>query len=136
MKHLKPLAFPLLLLLILLIAITCKKEEENKIEGTDLYGKWEWVSSTGGAYGKTLTPVTEGYALSMEFKETRLVEFRQNNAVTSEKAFSIVHDAKVSSLPIIKLVDDLTWMYTIKGDSLFLDDVCSTCYDHKYVKVK
>ena len=135
MKHLKKLALPVLVLGMMLSVITCKKDE-TVIEGTDLYGKWNWVSSTGGAFDKTLTPATEGYTQTMEFKATRLVEFRQNNATTSEKAFSIAHDTKISNLPIIKLVDDLTWSYSVKGDSLFLYGVCSTCYDNKYVKVK
>jgi len=134
MKQIKTFALPLVLLVMILTLITCKKDDN--IEGTELYGKWNWVSSKGGAFGKTLTPATEGYTQSMEFKSTRMVEFRQNNAVTSEKAFSIAHDTKIANLPIIKLVNDLTWSYAVKGDSLFLYDVCGTCYDHKYVKVK
>ena len=135
MKPLKTLAFPVLILGMMLTVISCKKDE-TVIEGTELYGKWDWVSSTGGAFGKTLTPATEGYTESMEFKATRMVEFRRNNVVSSEKAFSIAHDTKISNLPIIKLVDVLTWSYSVIGDSLYLYDVCETCYDHKYVKVK
>jgi hypothetical protein len=135
MKHIKYFTFPVLSFVLILTLITCK-EDEAVIEGTDLYGKWNWVSSTGGAFGKTLTPASEGYTESMEFKATRIVEFRRNNIVSSEKAFSISHDSKISNLPIIKLVDVLTWSYSVKGDSLFLYDVCQTCYDHKYVKAK
>ena len=135
MKCIKTFTFPILTLVLMLTLITCKKDE-TVIEGTELYGKWDWVSSTGGAFGKTLTPATEGYTESMEFKATRMVEFRRNNVVSSEKAFSIAHDTKISNLPIIKLVDVLTWSYSVIGDSLYLYDVCETCYDHKYVKVK
>jgi hypothetical protein len=94
------------------------------------------ANGTGGVYGKTLTPASEGYTESMEFKATRMVEFRRNNVVSSEKTFSIAHDTKISNLPIINLADVPTWGYSVKGDSLFLYDVCQTCYDHKYVKTK
>jgi hypothetical protein len=135
MKHIKSFVFPMLTLVLMLSLLSCNKDEEV-IEGTELYGKWDWVSSTGGALGKTITPATEGYTSSMEYKATRMVEFRQNNVVTSEKAFSIAHDTKISNLPIIKLVNDLTWSYKVKGDSLFLYDICETCYDHIYLKAK
>jgi hypothetical protein len=134
MKHIKSFAFPALTFVMMLTLITCKKDDE--IEGTDLYGKWNWVSSISGLYGTVLTPQTEGYTQSMEFKSTRKVEFRKNDTVTSEKSFSITHDAKVSTLPIIKVEDDPTWSYKIKTDTLFLYNVCPTCYNEKYVKVK
>lgn len=134
MKHKRTIAFPLVLLLMILTLITCKKDDE--IEGKDLYGKWNWVSSISGLNGNILTPQTEGYTQSMEFKATRKVEFRKNDTVTSEKSFSITHDAKISTLPIIKVEDDPTWSYKTKTDTLFLYNVCPTCYNEKYVKVK
>jgi len=134
MKQIKTIVFPLIFLVLILTLNTCKKDDE--IEGTDLYGKWNWVSSTSGITGNVLTPQTEGYTMTMEFKSTRKIEFRKNDTVTSEKPFSITHDAKISALPIIKVEDDPTWSYKIKTDTLFLYNVCPTCYNEKYVRVK
>jgi hypothetical protein len=122
------------MLLIIVISFSCSKDEV--IEGTDLYGKWNWVSSKSGLYGTVLSPQTEGYTMSMEFKATRKVEFKKNDTTTAEKPFSIAHDAKISVLPIIRIGDDLTWYYSIKNDTLFLNNVCSTCYNEKYLRVK
>ena len=134
--HLKTLVFPLLLLLMLLAIVSCKNDEENKIEGTDLYGKWNWLSSISGLYGTILTPQSEGYSLSIEFKSTRKIEFRKNDTITSEKLFSIAHDVSISNLPIIVVEDDPTWSYKINSDTLFLNNVCPTCYNEKYIRVK
>jgi hypothetical protein len=136
MKYLKTITFPVMLIVMIITVITCKKEEENKIEGIDLYGKWNWVSSISGLHGNTITPQTEGYTMSMEYKSTRKVEFRKNDTVTSEKSFSISHDAKTSTYPIINIEDNPTWSYKIKDDTLFLNNVCPTCYNEKYIRIK
>jgi hypothetical protein len=135
MKTFKTITLPFLLIVLIFTAINCSKDDEV-IEGSDLYGKWNWVSSISGLHGNTITPQTEGYNMSMEFKPTRKLEFRKNDTVTSEKLFSIVHDADVATLPIIKVEEDPTWSYKIKDDTLFLYNVCPLCYNEKYIRVK
>ena len=127
------IAFCLTFLMILGL-ISCKKEE--KLQEPDLYGKWNWVSSKSKLHGNTITPQTEGYTQSIEFNTNGMIEFRHNDSLTSEKPFSIIHDASISTLPVIKLENDPFWMYSIKGDSLYLDNVCPNCFDDKYVRVK
>ena len=114
--------------------IACKKDETTK--ETDLYGKWEWFSSKSRLHGTIITPQTEGYTQSLEFKTSGKIEFFKNDSVTAEKAFSIVHDASISTLPIIKLENDLLWMYSFVADTLYLENICPNCFDDKYVKVK
>jgi hypothetical protein len=135
MIYLKKITLLLLLFVIILTAINCSKDEEVT-EGSDLYGKWNWVSSISGLHGNTITPQTEGYTSSMEFKATRKIVFLKNDTVTGEKHFSISHDAKTSAFPIINVDDNPTWSYKIKDDTLFLYNVCPLCFNEKYIRVK
>lgn len=110
--------------------------EETKTEGAELYGKWNWVSSISGLHGTMLTPKSEGYSMTIEFKSSGNIVFRRMDSITAEKPFSIIHDSKTSNLPIIVLDNSPLWMYSIKNDSLFLNNICSLCYNEKYIRIR
>lgn len=125
------------LLILILSVISCNKEEKTTIpEVNNLLGKWNWISSISGLHGTILTPQSEGYNMSIEFKLTGMIEFRKNDTITSEKQFSIIHDAGISSLPIIKLENDPLWMYSIIRDTLFLNNICTNCFNEKYLRAR
>jgi hypothetical protein len=57
----------------LLFCITLNAQEINK----KILGKWEWIQTTGGFGGLTMTPKTEGYSNAYYFSDAKsMYEYR------------------------------------------------------------
>lgn len=101
-----------------------------------LLTEWDWVSSIGGFAGTISTPATTGENVSIEFTKSTYrkyvdgdlrVEMNYNHA-NGESIYS------AETVPIITYHNNWRQSYTIKGDTLFLNDECFDCFGHVYVK--
>jgi hypothetical protein len=82
------------------LAFSCQKEEA--LPNNSLAGVWQWVSSTGGIAGKTLTPTSEGYERNLTLTYD-LKYFNSKNSITQKSGkFEII---KAKSIYKTELVD-------------------------------
>lgn len=57
-----------------------------------LIGDWEWVRSTGGIAGLTLTPASEGYTVVLRFASDGRAEWWRDGVLTQSTTYQIVRD--------------------------------------------
>ncbi|MEO6149170.1 MAG: hypothetical protein ABIN95_10500 [Mucilaginibacter sp.] len=131
-------------LFILICAISCKKENVKTNNGVDpekIYGKWNWVNSTGGIAGLTITPKTAGYEASVEYKRSKSVYYYRNDTLKSQAKFSITKGNTIFSTKqayIIKYTPDGMDHVIMKvtKDTLVLADNANDGFTILYVKDK
>jgi hypothetical protein len=101
---------------------------ENSVESQPqgLTGSWEWVQSSGGFAGWTLSPDSVGFNLYYEFRSDSTVSQWQNDSLIFESKFSVYQN----TLTIEGRDIGFTWQIT--GDSLILRDQCIDCFVHIY----
>src|SRR6218665_944307 len=86
--------------ILVICAVSCNKEDlktAGNISTDKLYGKWKWVQSTGGFAGRTITPQSEGYRSSVEFKRNNTAAFYRNDSLTNQSAFTLNKDKTIFS---------------------------------------
>lgn len=68
---------------------------DDKLEANDLIGKWNWISSSGGFAGTTLTPENTGDTIVIEFTPDSLCRRYLNDSLVMESTFSIQHSESI-----------------------------------------
>lgn len=115
--------------------ISCSKEESSK-ENTELQGYWEWVSSTGGIAGITLTP---------ESTKTRKSIYIGNDFISfyeggRQRVDTFVIQNKKSiynhkEVPML-VFENYHKSFEVKGDILELRDEVYDGFVHIYKRVE
>ena len=138
----------LIFIVALLGLISCKKEiNVPKEDYKKLFGKWEWVYSTGGLAGGVITPETENYNLEIEYKKNGIYkEFKDGKRIEKftfhfEKAESIFSSGEDYLIFYSKgKFSKKGVMYHsfnfIGNDTLLLNEECYDCYGNLYVRKK
>ncbi|RYZ95557.1 MAG: hypothetical protein EOP47_25625 [Sphingobacteriaceae bacterium] len=130
---------------IILFTASCKKENVNtkkEVNNPDnIYGKWHWVSSSGGIAGLTETPKTAGYTMGVDYNRNNVFRRYKNGDVINSAKFTIVKTKGVfgmDSTYVIKYTPDNFdhVVITAKRDSLVLTDNISDGYTTLYIKDK
>jgi hypothetical protein len=107
------------------LAFSCTKEEVTA-NGSTITGEWQWIMSTGGIAGTTITPASAGYkrklVLSSDFKYYRY----KNDVLEKSGTFEIVKAQsiyKVELVDFIKYDDDtMSVIESVTTDKLLLAD--------------
>ncbi len=123
--------------------LSCSKNTPNLPEKEqvkhELDGSWNWVYSTGGFAGQTLTPAKVGYNEVLLFTDSILKTYR-NDSLFTEKAFEIRNEISIYTGKDAKILfydqGTRSESYQINGDSLFLYEECTDCYSKLYLRAK
>ena len=114
-----------------------------------LFGKWNWVSSSGGLFGTTKTPQTEGIEISVEYFKDGSFRFYENNKrklkgtfeftkrksnFSNDSAFILLLNYKALNQEQTPAIPQVVSFF---NDSiLFLQEECSDCFSHVYKRAK
>ena len=119
------------------VVLLTREGKRIPLRHQELYGSWTWAQSSGGIAGITLTPPPSG---RIEF--TRNGDFRsfRSDTLLIASMFTIRRERTSFSpdvVPVIHYRDSLRLqpqIYRIRGDSLFLTDLCIDCFSHLYLR--
>ena len=117
-----------------LLLLSCDNDDATQ---NLLNGKWNWVSSSGGIVGKTMTPASENKKIVLEFYNSVMTKYENGNLV-SEDAFSVETRESIlgGQRKMIIIDNSEAQSFEIIGDKLFLSDECYDCYQYEYDRVK
>ena len=123
------------LLSIFLLSLNgCQKD----IVKTELVGKWEWVSTTGGIAGIHQTPQTLGYTYTVVYtKDGKYEKYDQNNQLVLTYPFKIIKDVSIfdnKEHTMIQLNNTMNYSFEIKKDSLFLSQEVYDGFNEVFVR--
>lgn len=126
-----------------IVIFSCSQKISPSNAASELYGNWQWASSSGGYAPKTITPATEGYNKTISFSNTGIYSEHQSNSTSKTGTFTI---AKAKSIytadPSFVISYDGMGQFSkkqsfqMKGDTLLLLDECYDCYKHTYIRIK
>ncbi len=131
------------LILVLFAGLfACKTDDvvpENPLD-TAIVGNWNWVKSSGGIQGTTLTPTSTKYSLSYVFTKSNTYQQTKNGALLQEGGYKLQHIFESPSGKLTQKITFLnlneTFVYTLKNDTLRIDEGCCDRFLHIYTKVK
>ncbi|MCO6498476.1 MAG: hypothetical protein J5I50_12535 [Chitinophagaceae bacterium] len=129
----------LLSILVIVVLISSCQKSEIKIGYDAIIGQWEWVQSSGGFTGWTISPATEGYTSTLQFTKDKYRVFR-NDSLFAEGSYKL--EMKVSSMTsnkekVLMLVSDFgpaNQRVEFEGKKMFLIDECYDCFISEYIK--
>ena len=131
--------FAAFLLLIIVINTGCKKDKNEDENSNPLFGKWEWVTSSGGIAGQIITPGSVGYTVTLEYTANGQYYYYKNDTLTISDIYTI--KATTNNNPfdyIIEYGDSNSYpdqfLNLPENNTLRLIDNCLDCYDNVYVK--
>ncbi|MDZ7660180.1 hypothetical protein [Fodinibius sp.] len=125
----------IMLLAFLLTVTSCSIVGSDSNKST-IVGEWEWIKSTGGFAGHTITPDSPGYSKQqLHFgRDDEFSFFRADTLVTSgqyslsKESDKIMIEYNTGNSPHIP--DQ--WVELNKNDILVLNDRCADCYTSTY----
>ncbi|EJL63939.1 hypothetical protein PMI10_02171 [Flavobacterium sp. CF136] len=129
-KKMKKVAYVFITLLLL----SCNSDESAE---NLLNGKWNWVSSSGGIVGKTMTPASENKTIVLEFYNSIMTKYENGNLV-SEDPFSVETRESImgGERKMIIIDNSEAQSFEIIGKKLYLSDECYDCYQYEYELIK
>ena len=127
--------------IFLAFAISCSQKINPSGAPSEIYGNWQWVSSSGGYAPKTITPATEGYQKSISFTSTGNYSEQQSNGQSKNATFTITRGKSIYNKDSARIIlfDGLgdrhqKQSFEVRGDTLLLRDECFDCFSHTYIK--
>lgn len=134
--------FTLVLIAFVFLSSTCKKELQlPDPELKKIFGKWEWVESSGGFAGKTITPVSEAYTARIEFRSDGKYEKYKSGTLIEQKRFSFSQETSIHNRKPVWAVSfdesSLKMSVAFSGqDTLLLNEQLYDGYGHVYARIK
>jgi hypothetical protein len=95
------------------------------INEEEIVGTWEWVRSVGGIAGIEETPQSTGQSRSVVFDEYGNSTFYRNSTVGNSSSYTLGMALTIFSVdlvPVVYLNAQLTFAYSIEGNTLILND--------------
>ncbi|MEO6173830.1 MAG: hypothetical protein ABIP27_01655 [Flavobacterium circumlabens] len=130
----KKIAFVLVFLQLLSCSSSSNMDTSKE---NPLNGKWNWVSSTGGFIGSTLTPASEKKTMTIEISNSTIKKYENGNLL-SENTFSIKTQNSIygDNKKMIVIENMPSQSFEIKDNKLYLNDECHDCYQSEYIRIK
>lgn len=102
-----------------------------------LSGSYEWVRSSGGIAGFTLTPASENYRVRFSFSGNQVTTFR-NDSLKATSTITVRGD-EVTYQPSISVFVfdggiDVQTIRVLPGDTIALADPCCDRFEHVFVR--
>ena len=139
----------ILFLSMLFISPTCNKELQlPNPELKKIFGRWQWVETSGGFAGKTITPLKAGYQEEITFNSEGIFQEFKDGKLQDKKRFSIEAGKSIlqedSAYIISFSTIDTSFGRAIQkqsvifkgSDTLLLNEECNDCFNSVWVRMK
>jgi hypothetical protein len=132
----------LLFLFAFILLVSCTKENSiPSSQSSDLAGKWNWVSSSGGIAGITYTPKSLKKTIKIEYDTNFIYRYYENDTLKSESGYQLIKGRSIYSQDSTMIItmgnSSIRQSYQIRSrDTLILMDECFDCFNHLYVRIK
>lgn len=112
-----------------------------------LFGSWQWVESTGGIAGTTITPRQAGIAVRYRFERDGSLEVFHNPGDVTYTRFTVAEQPGLGGAPprpVLRYKDPVNvlpppvseqFFRLTAPDTLVLTDSCADCYQHTLARV-
>lgn len=106
----------------------------------ELVGSWNWVESSGGIAGITMTPESTGGTMMLRFRAEGVVELLRNDAVERSVVFTTTATKEDSTWeifydePLFGGFESQT--AALMGDTLILADGCCDGFVYRFERVR
>lgn len=99
-----------------------------------LIGSWEWIQSTGGFAGRTITPETEGYTRTVHFRSDWTYKEERNDTTILETTYRLDQDSVGGTIVHTLQIDNgiPSEITNLTDSTLSLDEQCIDCFGHSY----
>ena len=106
-----------------------------------IFGKWEWVQSTGGDNWGIYSPALDGYTQSLVLTKKGKYEFFKNDTLQSKYDYWITKEYDKYRHRYVYLLNHEYFPFSQEirfggTDTLYLDERCDDCFWHIYVRKK
>ena len=113
-----------------------------------IFGKWQWVESSGGFAGKIVTPQKAGYSLRLQFSTDGIYLKYKNDSLVDRKKFSLSRQKSIhnnNEAWVVSFTDDtpvfnespLPMSVSFEGsDTLILNEEVYDGFQYKYLRIK
>jgi len=138
MKH----TVTVVLIAFVFLSSTCKKAMQvPDPELQKVFGKWQWVSTSGGFAGKTITPASEKYNQRLEFTHDGTYKKYKNDSLVDGKNFSFSQSKSIHGLKQVWIISfdesSLKMAVLFLGpDTMILNEQVYDGFSHTYVRIK
>lgn len=102
----------------------------------DLTGSWQWISSSGGFAGKTMTPLSANEQRSILISKSKICWFVNGN-LTSETSYSFGTAKSIythEQVDVLRFENQPDLIFSISGDTLVLSNNFPDGLSHVYVR--
>lgn len=120
---------------LIFILVSCSTSESTIIANS-IVGKWDWVQSSGGITGETITPSSTNKSMSVEILKSEVKTYENGN-LTATESYSIQTKESIfggKKPMLVYLSGKPSQSFSMEGAKLFLSDECYDCYQSEYVK--
>lgn len=128
---------------LFLLCFSCKKENSNEptVDISKIYGKWDWIGSSGGLTGKSYTPQSEHQNQRLIIANDNKMSFYINDTLKIQRQFTLRKDKSFltgDSAYIIHYMPASLDQVILKAktDTLILSDEANDGFTSGYVKHK
>ena len=123
-------------------ASTCKKAMQvSDPEQKKIFGKWQWVESSGGFAGKITTPSKAGYTERIEFSNDGVYQKFKNDSLIDKKPFSFSQKTSIQTGKPARVLflneGSIPMTVSFSGqDTLMLNEQVHDGFSYTYVRIK
>lgn len=121
---------------VLTIFAACSKHSAPSSANGSIIGQWTLIKSVGGIAGSTIYPPKDSvYTLSLNSDSTW--QTRINARTTASGTFASIFNPGGPANPLPSLLftpPHLYYAYTLRNDTLTIDDPCCDLYIRTYVR--
>jgi hypothetical protein len=132
----------IILTAFIFLSSTCKKAiQVPDQELKKIFGKWEWLETSGGFAGKITTPSKAGYSERIEFSNDGVYQKFRNDSLTDKKQFSFSQKTSIQTGKpawVLSLNEGSNSMaVSFSGqDTLMLNEQVYDGFSYSYVRIK
>jgi hypothetical protein len=127
MKH------TIILLTTLIVILSLTSCDKDYCKPTGFQGEWEWIESTGGFGGWTITPETLMTTKTLKIDEFIFSEY-QNDSLIFESQYDLFTrpDSAWGTNKYIRYENGGEEAVLLNGSDLQLIELCHDCFSHLY----
>ena len=114
-----------------LLAVGCGSP--TSVEESQLEGRWEWRSASGGIAGRTITPQSEGYTMELRFEGDDQVALYRSGALQTTAGYRLALGSQGGSFagkdvvvftPALFGWEEMGLQLSVEGDLILADGCC------------